>query len=65
MCFGVFFCVGECHAQRGVNGTAAISALSGIYTIVDGFFVGNSIGDIGLSAVNGKREPWGIIRGIQ
>lgn len=27
-------------------------ALSGIYTIVDGFFVGNSIGDIGLSAVN-------------
>lgn len=27
-------------------------ALSGIYTIVDGFFVGNSIGDPGLSAVN-------------
>ncbi len=27
-------------------------ALSGIYTIVDGFFIGNSIGDIGLSAVN-------------
>lgn len=27
-------------------------ALSGIYTIVDGFFVGNSIGDMGLSAVN-------------
>lgn len=27
-------------------------ALSGIYTIVDGFFVGNSIGDFGLSAVN-------------
>ena len=27
-------------------------ALSGIYTIVDGFFVGNSIGDLGLSAVN-------------
>lgn len=24
----------------------------GIYTIVDGFFVGNSIGDLGLSAVN-------------
>ncbi len=27
-------------------------ALSGVYTIVDGFFVGNSIGDLGLSAVN-------------
>ena len=27
-------------------------ALSGIYTIVDGFFVGNSIGDLALSAVN-------------
>ena len=27
-------------------------ALSGIYTIVDGFFVGNSIGDAGLSAIN-------------
>ena len=27
-------------------------ALSGVYAIVDGFFVGNSIGDIGLSTVN-------------
>ena len=27
-------------------------ALSGIYAIVDGFFVGNSVGDIGLSAIN-------------
>lgn len=27
-------------------------ALSGVYTIVDGYFVGNSIGDLGLSAVN-------------
>lgn len=27
-------------------------ALSGVYTIVDGYFVGNSIGDFGLSAVN-------------
>ena len=26
--------------------------LSGIYSIVDGFFVGNSIGDMGLSAIN-------------
>lgn len=27
-------------------------ALSGVYAIVDGFFVGNSTGDIGLSAIN-------------
>ena len=27
-------------------------AISGIYAIVDGFFVGNSIGDAGLSAIN-------------
>ncbi|HIW35723.1 MAG TPA: hypothetical protein IAA30_01930 [Candidatus Treponema faecavium] len=27
-------------------------ALSGVYAIVDGFFVGNSLGDAGLSAVN-------------
>ncbi|MDO4292412.1 MAG: MATE family efflux transporter [Eubacteriales bacterium] len=27
-------------------------ALSGIYAIVDGFFVGNSVGDVGLSAIN-------------
>lgn len=27
-------------------------ALSGVYAIVDGFFVGNRLGDIGLSAVN-------------
>lgn len=27
-------------------------ALSGIYTVVDGFFVGNSLGDIGLAAIN-------------
>lgn len=27
-------------------------ALSGVYSIVDGYFVGNSIGDAGLSAVN-------------
>lgn len=26
-------------------------ALSGIYTIVDGFFVGQSLGDIGLAAI--------------
>ena len=26
-------------------------ALSGVYAIVDGFFVGNSIGDAGLSAI--------------
>lgn len=27
-------------------------ALSGVYAIVDGYFVGNSIGDAGLSAIN-------------
>ena len=27
-------------------------ALAGVYSIVDGFFVGNSIGDYGLSAIN-------------
>ena len=27
-------------------------ALSGVYAIVDGFFIGNSMGDVGLSAVN-------------
>ena len=27
-------------------------ALSGVYAIVDGFFVGRSVGDIGLSAIN-------------
>ena len=27
-------------------------ALSGIYAIVDGYFVGNTIGDAGLSASN-------------
>ena len=27
-------------------------ALSGVYTIVDGFFVGNSLGDMGLASIN-------------
>lgn len=27
-------------------------ALSGVYAIVDGFFVGNSVGDIGISTIN-------------
>lgn len=27
-------------------------ALSGVYTIADGFFVGNSVGDMGLSTIN-------------
>lgn len=27
-------------------------ALSGVYTIVDGFFVGRSVGDVGLSTIN-------------
>ena len=29
-----------------------VFALSGIYAIVDGYFVGNTIGDAGLSAIN-------------
>ena len=27
-------------------------AFSGLYTIVDGFFIGRNIGDLGLAAVN-------------
>lgn len=27
-------------------------ALSGVYAIVDGFFIGNSVGDVGLAAIN-------------
>lgn len=30
----------------------AAFALSGVYAVVDGFFVGNSIGDAGLAAIN-------------
>ena len=26
-------------------------ALSGVYTIVDGFFIGQSLGDVGLTAI--------------
>lgn len=39
-------------------------ALSGIYTIVNGFFVGNSIGDLGLSAVNIAYPIVAVIQGI-
>ncbi len=28
-----------------------VSALSGVYTIVDGLFIGRSLGDIGLAAI--------------
>ena len=27
-------------------------ALAGVYSIVDGFFVGHSVGDLGLSTIN-------------
>ena len=27
-------------------------ALSGIYSIVDGYFVGNNVGDAGMTAIN-------------
>ena len=30
----------------------AAFAFSGLYTIVDGFFIGRSVGDVGLAAVN-------------
>lgn len=33
-------------------------ALSGVYAIVDGFFVGNSMGDIGVSAINIDIPLW-------
>ena len=39
----------NCHAFAYA---AFAFALSGVYAIVDGFFVGNSLGDVGLSAVN-------------
>ncbi len=33
-------------------------ALSGVYTIVDGFFIGQSLGDTGLTAITlGYRDP--------
>lgn len=34
------------------NSSVLSFALSGVYAIVDGFFVGNSMGDIGVSAIN-------------
>lgn len=37
---------------RGVAPSVMAFALSGVYTIVDGFFVGNSLGDNGLAAIN-------------
>ena len=39
-------------------------ALSGIYAIVDGFFVGNSVGDIGLSAINIAYPVTALIQGL-
>ena len=37
---------------RDVAPSVMAFALSGVYTIVDGFFVGNSLGDNGLAAIN-------------
>lgn len=37
---------------RYVIPTVIAFALSGVYAIVDGYFVGNTIGDMGLSAIN-------------
>ena len=39
-------------------------ALSGVYAIVDGFFVGNSVGDIGLSAINVAYPITALIQAI-
>ena len=39
-------------------------ALSGVYAIVDGFFIGNSIGDLGLSAVNIAYPIVGVIQAL-
>ena len=38
--------------------------LSGIYAIVDGFFVGNSVGDIGLSTINVAYPAVSLIQSI-
>lgn len=40
------------HFFRFVIPSVLSFALSGVYAIVDGYFVGNSIGDAGLSAIN-------------
>lgn len=34
-------------------------ALSGVYTIVDGFFIGQSLGDMGLAAIILSLPWWG------
>lgn len=39
-------------------------ALSGIYAIVDGFFVGNTIGDVGLSAINMAYPVVAVIQAV-
>ena len=37
---------------RYVLPSVAAFALSGVYCIVDGYFVGNRLGDLGLAAIN-------------
>ena len=39
-------------------------ALSGVYAIVDGFFIGNRIGDLGLSAVNIAYPIVGVLQAL-
>ena len=39
-------------------------ALSGVYSIVDGFLIGNSIGDLGLSAINIAYPVVGVIQAL-
>ena len=43
--------VGKTFAKYVLPSVLAF-ALSGVYAIVDGFFVGQSVGDAGLSAIN-------------
>ena len=40
-------------------------ALSGICTIADGLFVGNSVGGIGLSTINMAYPVTGLIQGLE
>lgn len=49
---------------RNVIPAVLSMALSGIYAIVDGYFVGNSVGDAGISAINMAYPVTGLIQGI-
>ena len=42
----------EKHFLKYVVPSMFTMLLSGFYTIVDGFFIGRAIGDVGLAAIN-------------